>query len=89
MAKFTLKLSAKADVFTTVEVDAEDEEQAIAMALNPAFVMEQDWSHYPGSFIPGTPTQEEVLCELLDPSPLPLIRDEDEATSEGIEDGQN
>ena len=87
MAKFTLKLSAKADVFTTVEVEASDEEQAISKALNPAFALDLDWSHYPGSFIPGTPTQEEVTCELDDPIPLPI--EELEAPSEGVDDGQN
>ena len=67
MAKFTIKLSAKADVFATVEIDAEDEDQAIAKALNPAFVADQDWSHYPGSYIPGTQINEEISMEPGDP----------------------
>ena len=70
MAKFTLKLSAKADVFTTVVVNAENEDDAVAKALNPAFAVDQDWSHYPGSFIPGTQVQEDVQCELGDPLPI-------------------
>ena len=83
MAKFTLKLSAKADVFTTVEVDAESEEEAVAKALNPAFAIDQDWSHYPGSFIPGTQVQETVECELGDPLPI------EEEGVEVVDNGQD
>ena len=67
MAKFTVKLSAKADVFAEVQVDAEDEEQAIAKALDSQLAASQDWSHYPGSFIPGTQTNESISCEPGDP----------------------
>ena len=79
MPIFTIKLSAKADVFSTVQVQAADEEQAVAKALNPAFVAEQDWSHYPGTYIQGTQAQEEISCEPGDP----LDMDETAAEVEG------
>lgn len=67
MPKFTIKLSAKADVFATVEVVAEDEDQAVMKALDPEMASTQDWSHYPGSYIPGTQTNESIECEPGDP----------------------
>lgn len=79
MPIFTIKMSAKADVFTTVKVQAEDEEQAVSKALNPAFVAEQDWSHYPGTYIQGTQAQEEISCEPGDPIDVDDVEVEGEA----------
>ena len=83
MPKFTIKMSAKADVFTTVEVEAENEEDAVTRALNPA--IEQEWSHYPGTFIQGTATPEEVSCEPGDPLPIA----EAPAAESEVDDGIN
>ena len=79
MPIFTIKMSAKADVFTTVKVQAEDEEQAVSKALNPAFVAEQDWSHYPGTYIQGTQAQEEIAGDPGDPIDVDDVEVEGEA----------
>ena len=70
MPKFTIKMSAKADVFATVEVEAGTEEEAIEKALASGSVEAQTWQHYPGTFIQATATQESISCELDDPLPI-------------------
>ena len=45
MPKFTIKMSAKADVFATVEVEAGTEEEAIEKALASGSVEAQTWQH--------------------------------------------
>ena len=80
MPKFTIKMSAKADVFAEVEVEAESEEEAIEKALATHSVDAQTWQHYPGTFIQGTATQESISCELDDP--LPIMDDDDELSRE-------
>ena len=77
MAKFTIKMSAKADVFSTVVVEAEGEEEAVAKALNPA--LNPEWAHYPGSAIQGTAATEEISVEPGDPLPLDI----EEVSEEG------
>ena len=79
MPKFTIKMSAKADVFAEVAIEAETEEEAIEKALSAHSVSSQTWQHYPGTFIQGTATNESISCELDDPLP---IEDDDELSRE-------
>jgi hypothetical protein len=85
MAKFTIKMSAKADVFSTVVVEAEGEEEAVAKALNPA--LNPEWAHYPGSAIQGTATTEEISVEPGDPLPLEPLEEvsEEKEQVDGVE----
>ena len=80
MPKFTIKMSAKADVFAEVEIEAQTEEEAVEKALSSHSVSSQTWQHYPGTFIQGTATQESISCELDDP--LPIMEDDDETAKE-------
>ena len=80
MPKFTIKMSAKADVFATVEVEATSEEEAVEKALSSGSVSTQTWQHYPGTFIQGTAINESITCELDDP--LPMIEEDEPEPSE-------
>ena len=55
-------MSAKADVFAEVEIEAQTEEEAVEKALSSHSVSSQTWQHYPGTFIQGPATQEPIIC---------------------------